>query len=121
MKFVWNKRNADIGHYDMWVETDAGEKLQDSEIWLRDYTCDYQKNSEYRDDRRKEIDFEWCWCHGWSYSECYRKEEHLTLEQAKRRAELWVAQRYIDCYEGCLESIKRLKPLAEWAEKEIVK
>lgn len=121
MKFVWDERNADIGNYDLWVESDDGEKLQDSEISFWDYTCDFQKNSPFRDKRKKDIAYEWCWCHGWSHSEAYKYEEHLTLIQAKRRAELWLAQKYVDNYNNCLASIARLKPLAEWAENEIGK
>lgn len=121
LRFVWNERNADIGDYDMYVETENGEKLSDSELWLRDYTCDFQKNSPYRDEQKRDIAFEWCWCHGWSHSEEYSLEENLTLEQAKRRAELWIAQKYVDSYESCLKSINRLKPIAAWAATELKK
>lgn len=119
MQIVWNNKRAEFGYYDMWVEDDNGQKLDCTELWLQDNTCDYQQRDPWRDSRKKEIDFEWCWCHGWSHSESYKHEEHLTLEQAKRRAERWVLQRYIDGYADCLKSIERLKPLAEWAEKEI--
>ena len=121
MKVVWDERESDIGHYKMWFETDDGQKLPDSEIWFDDYTCDYLKNYPYRNERYANVAFEWCWCHGWSHSECYKLDENLTLEQAKMRAVRWVAQRYIDNYESCLEAIKKLKPIAEWAEKELAK
>lgn len=117
MELRW-KDDPEIGYYELRLIGGDG-KVIDDHLALWDYTCEYQRNNPNRDWRLESIAFRWTWCCGWSHDEEYKSDEGLTLEQAKRRAEIWLLNTYVSEYMGCMRRAEYLKPIVEWARKKV--
>lgn len=112
MQLQWNDRNADIGVYEL-VLTDNEGKQIGSEVTLWDYTCEFQmqQRGNIFPEHLREIAFMFSWCNGWSHSESFKRSENLTLEDVKRKAELWLIQLFEDSLESAKERVKELTPI----------
>lgn len=112
MLLKW-KDDHEIGCYKLSLIGDDGATIDDN-LGLWDCSKDRR-----RDRRLKDVAFRWTWCNGWSHDEEYKVDEGLTLEQAKRRAEIWLLNTYVSEYMGCMRRAEYLKPIVEWAIKNI--
>jgi len=112
MQLKW-KDDHEIGYYELALIGDDGAIIDDN-LGMWDCSKDLHRHWKLRD-----VAFRWTWCNGWSHDEEYKVDEGLTLEQAKRRAEIWLLNNYVSDYMGCMRRAEYLRPIAEWARKNI--
>ena len=118
MKLEWyeNKSDIEIGIHKLHILDDNGKTINGSEITLWDYTCDYQVNARKNiwPPHRKEIAFLFNWCNGWSHEESFMKNEGMTLEEVKKKAEEWLVRMYQGSLAAAKAQIEKLTPIVAY-------
>lgn len=118
MKLEWfeNQLDAEIGIHKLHILDDNDKTINGSEITLWDYTCDYQVNARKNiwPPHRKEIAFLFNWCNGWSHEETFMKNEGMTLEKVKKKAEEWLFKMFEGRLNSVKKQIKELEPIVSY-------
>lgn len=116
MKFEWIKTNGRLGYYELALRDDTGNTINGSEISFVDYTGDTQRELNKDNPKLKDVAYSWQWCFGYYHSEDYLFSENLTLEQAQKRAEDWLAEKLTKQYETACSTVQMLKPFVDWVK-----
>lgn len=125
MKFVWNNKDANIGHYECTLLDDDGSNIND--ISFKDYTNKWVQQNDKECEYKRPYSFEVNYCHGYSMHEGFDYDEEYrnrpsggyqgisthTVDDIKRWCEEYLAQKYIDGYEEILSRLNTAKRRAE--------
>ena len=115
MELKW-KHSPDSSYHELWLLNDNGECVPGSYTWLRDLTAEpaWKRRSPKVPGY---ITFQWGGCYSPVEGAIHIAEDGFTLEQAKREAETWLLNHYIEEHLLAVAKAKMLEHIAEWAKE----
>ena len=114
-KVVWVDE-PDIGYHTMHIEDAYGNEVRGTDIWLRDYTGEWQRNQRrrYKGTRYENIAFEIGYTCGYSYEKCYEFCDNRTLEDMKLECEQYIAFVLNNRVTNAKKTLEEIEPICEW-------